>query len=545
MHALTVCLVLLALVCCASLIGRVVKVPLPFLQIAAGVVVALPPLYFRAPLDPPTFLLLFIPPLLFGDGWSISRREMIALRWSVLGHAVGLVLLTVLVGGYALHWLIPSMPIAVCFAVAAVVSPTDAVALSAITEHMRVPRRMKHILESEALLNDASGLVAMRIAVAAALTGAFSLGSAVGSFFLVAGAGLAIGWGLTLAYGRLHRVILGRAEDATVQTLLGGLLPFAAYGLAEHVGASGVLAAVAAGLAASKINLLEGAHLSARMQAGFAWGIITFTLNGVMFVMLGLQLPDILGHGPVGIDLITSDFTLPILGEILLLTGLLIVLRFAWVLGSMILGRMTGHHEQGSWRVILATSLAGVRGAVTLAAVLSLPFVLPDGTPFPARDLAVTLATGVILFTLVLAAAGLPLLLRRVHADDASLREEEQRARIAALEAGIAALGASEQAAGPHGTAIIEAYRERVLVTGDDGTQAEDHAWRELHAVALRAERKAVHDLRNAGKLEDTTARRMLGELDLVEAALTHARARPAIRDGSARLDERRAFEGS
>jgi CPA1 family monovalent cation:H+ antiporter len=252
----TLCLLLIALTCGASLLARLVRLPLPLLQIAVGVIAALPPFNLQVSLDPDTFLLLFLPLLLFGDGWRLPRRSLSEMRWSVLGHAIGLVILTTVAGGYALHWLIPTMPLSVAFAVAALVSPTDAVALSSITANVTVPTRMKHLFESEALLNDASGLVAMRFAIAATLSGGFSFFDAAGTFLMVGLGGLAVGCALTFIYSAIHRRFLVRAGDATLQTVLVGLLPFAVFGLAEKIGVSGILAAVAAGMTASRLSLL-------------------------------------------------------------------------------------------------------------------------------------------------------------------------------------------------------------------------------------------------------------------------------------------------
>ena len=338
MHVVTLCLLLSALTCGASLLARLVRLPLPLLQIAVGVIAALPPFNLQVSLDPDTFLLLFLPRLLFGDGWRLPRRSLSEMRWSVLGHAIGLVILTTVAGGYALHWLIPTMPLSVAFAVAALVSPTDAVALSSITANVTVPTRMKHLLESEALLNDASGLVAMRFAIAATLSGGFSFFDAAGTFLMVGLGGLAVGCALTFIYSGIHRRFLVRAGDATLQTVLVGLLPFAVFGLAEKIGVSGILAAVAAGMTASRLSLLERAHFSARIQTGITWDVVSFCLNGIIFVLLGLQLPGIIGSGPSGIDLLTSNDRLGITDEILALAAILIGLRLVWVLASLLLG---------------------------------------------------------------------------------------------------------------------------------------------------------------------------------------------------------------
>lgn len=531
-HNVALCLVLLALTCAASLLARVVRLPLPFLQIGIGVAAALPPFGFAVALDPEAFLLLFIPPLLFGDGWNLPRRELLAERWPVLGRAVGLVLLTVVAGGYGLHWLVPAMPLSVAFAVAALVSPTDAVAVSAITERVRVPRRMRYLLESEALLNDASGLVALRFAVAATLSGRFSLGSATLTFLVVAVGGLAIGYASTLAYAQFYRRLLVHERDAALQTVLSGLLPFAAYGLAELAGVSGILAAVAAGVAASRVGLLEPAHFSARLQSGHITSVLSFCLNGVIFVLLGLQLPGIVGAGPNGINLLISHTRIQILGQVVVLTAMLIGLRFVWVLTSALLERRgktrpgeRARGEREGWRMLAASSLAGVRGMITLAGALSLPLLLPDGTLFPSRELAITLATGVILFSMLIAAVGLPLLLRQAQAVDDVATQESHLARAGAIEAAILAVSGASPPLGEREAALVGTYRKRLLALGNAAVEeSDDVAWRDLHRTALRAERGAVQKLRGAAEIDDIVARRLLDELDIVEAALMRRR---------------------
>ena len=266
MHAVILCLLLIALASAGTLITRVVKLPLAFVQIGTGAIAASPPFNLDVSLDPELFLLLFIPPLLFSDGWRLSQRELRRSVWLTAGLAVGLVLFTVLVIGYALHWWFPLMPLSVAFGLAAVVSPTDAVAAASITSKVHLPHRIKHLLESEALLNDATGLVAMRFAIAATLSGGFSFGMATGTFLAVAAGGLAVGCLVTFIYAHIHRRVLTKAADATLQTVLTGLLPFAAFAIAEELQVSGILAAVSAGMMASRLSLLERAHFSARIQ---------------------------------------------------------------------------------------------------------------------------------------------------------------------------------------------------------------------------------------------------------------------------------------
>ena len=314
---------------------------------------------------------------------------------------------------------------------------------------------------------------------------------------LVAAGGLAIGWSLTLIFAFFHRRMLTRPQDAAMQTILSGLLPYAAYGLAEHFEVSGILAAVAGGMAASRIGLLEGAHYSARLQTVFTWSAVSFVLNGVIFVLLGLQLPGIVGSGPNGIDLIVSEDRFTVFGQIAALTFGLIVLRLLWVVASLSLGRLSRQREpRAGWRVVAASSLAGVRGAVTLAGVLSLPIALPGGGAFPSRDLAITLATGVILCSMLIASVFLPLLLWRVPDDSKSVEHEIHTARIAAANAAIRALDAPASAPSSRHAALLDLYRHQLAALSRGGAD-DAAAFRDLHRTALRSERDAVQALRS------------------------------------------------
>jgi Na+/H+ antiporter len=539
MHEVTLALLLLALTCAASLARPLLRlaVPLPLVQILFGTVAALCGLQVQ--FDPHAFLLLFIPPLLFADGWRMPRRALRALRWPLLGNAVGLVFVTVLVGGALLHWLIPDLPLSVAFAIAAVVSPTDPVAIGSITEGVIMPRRLMHVLESEALLNDASGLVALRFAVAATLTGVFSWQQAALQFVMIAAGGLAIGWGVTWLYAQVSRRAAPREEDATLNALLPLLLPFAAYWLAEHAGVSGVLAAVAAGIAANREGLMERAAYATRLHSSSMWQLIGYSFNGIIFVLLGSQLPAIVGPTPGGLDLATERAPLLVAGYIGALILLLIVLRLGWTLLSLWIERLTGRSDPfPGWRLVLVASLAGVRGAITLAGVLTIPLSLPSGAPFPSRDLAITLAVGVILGSLLIAAISLPLLLRHLPPAEDPLDDELRIARIAAARAAIAAIeaqsGEQTGAGDVERDSALDAYRRRLErlsapVAAKARVGAAD-TWRDLHATALQAERVAVRDLRVRNVIDDEVARRVLGELDVLEAASMQVplRLRPA-----------------
>lgn len=516
-----------------------IALPLPLVQIGLGVAIASFG-WHPVRLDPHTFFVLFLPPLLFLDGWRIPKVGLFRDKGVILELALGLVLFTVAGAGFLIHWLIPELPLAVSFALAAILAPTDPVAVSSIAARVPIPPRLMHILEGESLLNDASGLVCFRFAVAAALTGAFSLSSAALTFLWVALAGIATGVLVTAAMAGVQRLLASRlGEEPGASILLNLLLPFGAYMAAERIGASGILAAVAAGITMSYVELGGRALATTRVRRNVVWDTVQFALNGVMFVLLGEQLPDIVRAALKGPDLpVPRDFWW-LAGNALAISFGLILLRLVWVWVSLQLSRIAARRAgrpgiMPRKRLILATSLAGVRGAITLAGILTLPLVLPGGEPFPGRDLAVFLASAVIVVSLVVASVGLPRVLRGLELPPETASEvEEDRARQAAA---LAALGAIDVAGKPfpydekdadiHASAaehVRGLYQHRLGgLTGDGSHPARvrvaEEAERFYRLAALAAERKVLQQMARQGQLSDETARRLVQEIDLVEA---------------------------
>ncbi len=341
-----------------------IALPLPIVQIALGGIIA-GVLHHGVTLQPAVFFLLFLPPLLFLDGWRIPKDGLSRDKGTILQLALGLVVFTVFGAGYLIHLLIPVMPLAVAFALAAVISPTDPVAVSSIAARAPVPRRLMHILEGESLLNDASGLVCFQFAVAAALTGSFSLGSATLTFLWVALAGLATGLAFTAVVAFVQQWLTRRFGEAGGSPILVNLLiPFGAYLVAERLHASGILAAVAAGIAMSYVELTGRSMARTRIERTAVWNTVQFTLNGIMFVLLGEQLPNI-QQGAIA-TVHESGHRNPwwLALYALATTAGLALLRFAWVWLSLRLNllrrRYTGKETKApGWRLILATSLAG------------------------------------------------------------------------------------------------------------------------------------------------------------------------------------------
>jgi len=541
MEEIAVSLVLLAAVVISGSLSRLspLPIPLPLIQIALGAVLAATT-DLKVVLDPHVFFLLFLPPLLFLDGWRIPKEGLFRDKGTILELALGLVVFTVLGVGLFIHALIPAMPLAVAFALAAIVSPTDPIAVSAIAKRSPIPKRLMHILEGESLLNDASGLVCMQFAVAAAITGSFFLPDAFLTFLRLALGGVAIGFGITWCITWAKAYAARRlGEEPGTQILISLLIPFAAYLLAEELHCSGILAAVAAGITMSYAEQTGQSLAVTRVRRTAVWDTMQLALNGIIFVVLGEQLPSIVAGAARVVQETGHYHPAWLIIYVLAINAALALLRFVWVWVSL---RFTMFREaragrafnKPGWRLIAVTSLAGVRGAITLAGVMTLPLMMADGVPFPARDLAIFLAAGVIIVSLIAASIGLPLLLRGLELPpEASHEQQEDHARSAAAEAAIKAVEQLQHSMGEGkadadvyadlGARLMETYRNRIdslTKTGEDGVQVRklNEIERTLRLAALRAERGELYRLGRAGELPDELVRKLVREVDLVEA---------------------------
>jgi CPA1 family monovalent cation:H+ antiporter len=538
-ETLDVVLLLLGCVALSGLLSRIPKIslPLPFVQIALGAMVSL----FAGRtvhVDPEVFLVLFIAPLLYLDGWRIQKDGLIRNRWTITALALGLVVFTVIVAGLFIHWLIPAMPLAVAFALSSVLSPTDAVAVSAITARTRMPPRLMEVLEGESLLNDASGLVCFRFAVAAALTGVFSPGEALGLFTWLAIGGVVTGAGTALVANGVKDFMSHRfGEEPGSQIIISLLIPFAAYLLAARLHASGVLAAVAAGIAMNREEQSGRAQPATRLRPAAVWDAVQFAGNGAIFVILGNQLSAIVLAAMSQRVLIGHQSPLWLLGYVLAVTFVLAVLRFVWA--GVTLGLIHPVFDGAGWRLMpamrlaAAASLAGVRGAVTLSGVMTLPLLVADGSPFPGRDLAIFIASGVIVVSLLSASLGLPLVLHGlatmqrvpVRAAEDAVRRLSAEAAMEAIERWLAMqadVGHDTPMYAALSTKVLAAYRERLQapagVTADAGWLSRfDALEREAAVVGLQAERATVYRLTREGRVGERVGRRLVRQLDLLE----------------------------
>ena len=544
MESVAISLFLLLAVVVSGWLSRLspLSIPTPVVQIALGAVIALST-GAAVDLEPDVFFLLFLPPLLFYDGCKIPKEGLFRDKGTILQLALGLVVFTVVGLGLFIHWMIPLMPLGAAFALAAILSPTDPIAVSAISTKVPIPKRLMHILEGESLLNDASGLVCMRFAVAAVVTGSFSLVDAFGAFLWLAIGGLAIGIGVTWVVTRVKGLISRRiGEEAGSQVLISLLIPFGAYLLAERLHCSGILAAVAAGITMSYAEQSGQALADTRVRRNAVWDMIQFTANGIIFVLLGEQLPSIASRAAHVVQSTGHTDPLWLIVYVAAISLALIVLRFLWVWVAL---RFTLFRavrkglpvQRPSLRLIAATSLAGVRGAITLAGVLTIPFFVADGSAFPSRNLIIFLAASVIVVSLLLASIGLPFLLKNLKLPpEPKALAEEDNARAAAAEAAIEAIEQLQKAKkvgrnetelyGEAAARVMEVYRRRIEKQGLQGEAVShlrklEEIERQLRLAGIRAERDVYYERSRSRELSDEISRRLIREADLAEARLT------------------------
>jgi CPA1 family monovalent cation:H+ antiporter len=416
---------LLALLVALSAAAPKLKLPYPVLLVLAGVALALIPGLPVVNITPNLIFFIFLPPLLYEASYNMSWHEFVANRRPITLLAVGLVLLTTTLVAALAHFFIPGFSWAMGFVLGAIVAPPDAVAATSVTKGLGLPRRITDILEGESLVNDASALIAYRYAVAAVVTGTFGLWDASWHFVLVAGGGAAIGTVVGLVVVRVQRYL----TDATLITALSLLLPFGVYLAAEHVEVSGVLAVVAMGLMMSRRSHDIYDNQTRLLKHSF-WRVLGFLLNGLVFLIIGLELRTILAElGP-------GAFW-PLLGYGLLVSAVAIAIRMGWVFPVNYLGRVIGRwlgrpEVRSPKRNLFITSWAGMRGVVSLATALALPLTVRGGQPFPQRDAILFITFTVILVTLLVQGLSLPWLVRRLQVQEspAERAAEEQALRL-------------------------------------------------------------------------------------------------------------------
>jgi Na+/H+ antiporter len=531
MSTAQILLLLLAVLAAVAVLAVRLQIPAAILLVLTGVVLALIPNLPTVELAPEFVLLVVLPPIIYSSAVAMSWREFRFNLRPISLLAVGCVVFTTVAAAAATHWIL-GFPWPVGFLLGAIVSPPDAVAPLSIARRMGLPRRILVILEGEGLANDATALILYRFAVAAISIGVFSFGQAVGTFAaIVVGEilwGIGVGW-LML---RLRRWV----HDPRIEITLSVLTPFAAYWLPQHLGGSGVLATVTAGLYISWNGLrLIGA--ATRLQGIFFWDLLMYLTEGLVFLITGLQARTLIAG-------IQGYSMWQLASSAALVCAVVIGARFIWMYPATYLPRLlvpsiarTDPAPPWQWPFILG--FTGVRGIVSLAAALAIPVTIQNGEPFPHRDLVLFLTYSVILVTLVGQGLLLPAVIRglglvnagrREHSDD---RIEEFKARRAAIEAALERIDTlrtqkqlPEDIVGRLRATHLDRLKHVEHRSGDDEAHkalVERHD--EIEFILIDAERERINELYRGGELKDEARRRIERELDLRHAHLTNIRA--------------------
>jgi CPA1 family monovalent cation:H+ antiporter len=474
-------------------------------------------------LAPELVLLVFLPPLIYASAWEISWREFHANLRPILLLAIGLVLVTTTLVAVVAHSFV-GLPWAVAFVLGAIVSPTDAVAASATAQRLGLSRRLVTVLEGESMVNDATGLVVYRFAAAAVISGMFSLVAASVQFVVVSVGGLLVGLALSWPIARLHRLL----DDALIEISITLLTPFVVYLCAEALHVSGVLAVMSAGLYLSRQSARFFSSTT-RLQANAVWEVLVFLLNGLLFVLIGLQLHSILTA--------IEGWPLPMmLSDALIICLTVILTRIGWVFPATYLpralsARLRQVDPYPGWRNVLLIGWAGLRGGLSLAAAFALPLTIASGAVFPERDRIIFLTFCVIVATLVVQGLGLVPLIRLLGLrSDPAAGQELQYARQVAIRAALDRLDAQASDDGvpePFVADLRGHYEEKLrrVTRQNDGSPLDDDptpAQQRLHRAVIAAERVAVIQLRDQGRIADDVLRTIERELDLEEQRLSH-----------------------
>jgi CPA1 family monovalent cation:H+ antiporter len=507
---------------CAATLGWVAyrfQFPYPIALVAGGAILGLIPRLPQFPFDPQFILVLILPPVLYQAALMTSWSDFKAHIRPIGLLSIGLVVATTLAVGAALKLLVPDVPWAAAFVLGAIVSPPDAVAATAILSKLNIPRRVVTVLEGESLVNDASGLVIYKFAVAAVLTGVFSLSSALVQFSGIALGGLLVGIAMAHLFIAIHK----RIGDPFIEILVSLLVPYATYIVAESMHASGVLALVAAGLVRGRYAP-EIVSASMRVLGRPAWQLVVFLLNSLTFMLIGLQMSFIMDKLSL-----YSTVQLLVLGSTISLVA--VGVRFVWVYSAALLpGSWSkegmAHQLPPNARENFIISWCGMRGIVSIAAALSLPLVLPGGAVFPHRDLIVFLTFFVIAVTLVVQGLSLPVLIRKMQVGTSRNEHEEMR-RVQAVISAAAVRVLDEHVGGQASPGFWLASLRTEMTSRialcqlpDDAEQTRDASVLRLRRALIQAERKELIRLWRDNQVSDEVMHRLEETLDHLEAAL-------------------------
>jgi monovalent cation/hydrogen antiporter len=507
-----------------SALARQLSIPYPIVLVLGGALFGFIPSVPTVKLDPSVVLVVFLPPLVYGAAFFANLGDIRANLRAVTLSSVGLVLVTMVAVALVAHALVAQMSWAAAFTLGAVVSPTDPLAGAAIMRRLEFPRRYVSAIEAEGLFNDATALVAYKVAVAAVVAGSFSLAHAGLKFVVDAAGGIAIG----LAVGWLIASIRARTQDAQTSVTISLFSGYASFIPADALGASGVLAAVTTGIFMG-VRGPSVIPARTRLQGFFVWDLLDFVLNASLFVLVGLQLRQVVtrlsGHSAATFAAWASA-----------VAGAVIVVRLVWFFTVPYLIRALDRRPSQRARRVgarprLALAWSGMRGAVSLAAALAIPLTTHAGKPFPERNLIIFLTFAVIFATLVLQGFTLPWLIHRLRVPpDESEEAEEVRARLVATKAALAQLDDLAAQDWTREDTIermrrMYEYRKRRFAARagkieDDGYEDRSLAYQQIVQSVLAAQREALVELRNDGGLSNETMNKVIRELDLEESRL-------------------------
>lgn len=515
---------LLGIISLLSVIAVRFRFPFPVLLVFAGLAIGLTPGLPHVEIEARWVFLVFLPPLLFGSAVLFPWKEFRANLRSIFLLAIGLVLTTTAAVAFSTWWLIPGMSLAAGFVLGAIVSPPDAVAANSVLKNLAVPQRVQNVLEGESLVNDASGLVAWQFAVAALVTGTFSLRLAAMEFFVMSIGGVIVGLLLAAAIAAMMK----RVQDRVVEMTLFMMTPYMVYLAAEHFEVSGVLGVVAAGM---YIGHHSDAILSsrARVEGVPVWSFVLNLLNSLVFILIGLQFPRMM-------ESLTGVPTLHLAGYVLLVVGVVVFVRFVWIFAiSWLLKRVfipkAFKEPPIETRHLIIMSWCGMRGVVSLAAAMAVPYANKAGEPISERGLILFLTFGVIFATLVLPSLSLPRMVRWLRADVGNASSDSEmhvRARI--LELALESLDTLSASAGidPHRPLILSLrkhyedrlhrYVSRLEVVDDQ--PPDPSAVRLVISRVANQMRQDLLSIYESGEIDSEIRHRIRMEIDVDELQL-------------------------
>jgi Na+/H+ antiporter len=515
---------LLFLISMLAMLSDKLRISYPIFLVIAGLGISLIPGVPQIELNPNIVFVIFLPPLLYSAAWLTSWRDFWRLRRPIGLLAFGLVLCTALAVAWFSNWLIPDFPLALGFLLGGIISPPDAIAATSVLQNLRVPKQVVAILEGESLVNDASSLIVFRFALAAIFTGKFLLWKAGVDFFLVVIMGILIGLAIAHIVYAIHRWLPTTSSIDTAITLIS---PYLMYIGAEHFHYSGVLAVVSGGLFLS-YRSHDILSYDSRLQAVSVWNVIIFLLNGVVFILIGLQLPGVVrGLGEYSLR--------AAIGYGAAISVVTILVRLLWVIPGAYLPRILSkrirkREVRPPWKSVFLIGWSGMRGVVSLASALAVPMTLSNGQSFPHRNMILCITFCVILSTLVLQGLTLPLLIRWLKIDVQENEEEERlviRLRLANLivEHMTAHYAEESQTIEPFGR--LKSRYERMAEITDKQLKKEEGEgprpsflprYRGLLLELVIIQRQELSRMRHENLFSEETLRKKETELDLEEA---------------------------